>query len=199
MAGLRNIFHQPSDVTTVPEMLASFRAVKRKLPELRRNAGGESLFEASVFKDLTVAALVEAQKLIQQRPSGAGTPRTELLTVDGTGSSFDLAFSHNGVRSRKSVWTNLWCECSARLAQAERAAEDREAAQKALDTLRELYESSSAARRPPPWTKLLHNNSALRRAADEARRSVDIFNRVQEYWLCVKLLSGGLFSLYHSP
>jgi hypothetical protein len=68
MAGLRNIFHQPGDVTTVPEMLASYRAVKKKLPALRRNAGNQSLFEASVFKDLTVAALVEAQKLIQQRP-----------------------------------------------------------------------------------------------------------------------------------
>jgi hypothetical protein len=50
MAGLRNIFRQSGDVTTVPEMLASYRAVKRKLPELRRNAGGQSLFEASVFK-----------------------------------------------------------------------------------------------------------------------------------------------------
>jgi hypothetical protein len=67
MAGLRNIFRQPSDVTTVPEMLLSYRAVKRKLPELRRNAGGKSLFEASVFQDLTVAALVESQKLIASR------------------------------------------------------------------------------------------------------------------------------------
>jgi hypothetical protein len=69
MAGLRNIFRQSGDVTTVPEMLASYRAVKRKLPELRRNAGGQSLFEASVFKDITVAALVESQKLIERRAS----------------------------------------------------------------------------------------------------------------------------------
>jgi hypothetical protein len=67
MAALRNIFRQPGDVTTVPEMLTSYRAVKRKLPELRRNAGGKSLFEAAVFKDLTVAALVEAQKLVERR------------------------------------------------------------------------------------------------------------------------------------
>jgi len=67
MAGLRNIFRQPGDVTTVPEMLISYRAVKRKLPELRLNAGGKSLFEASVFHDLTLAALVESQKLIQRR------------------------------------------------------------------------------------------------------------------------------------
>jgi hypothetical protein len=48
-------------------MLASYRAVKRKLPELRRNAGGKSLFEAAVFQDVTVAALVESQKLLRRR------------------------------------------------------------------------------------------------------------------------------------
>jgi len=69
MAGLRNLFSQPGDVTTVPEMLASFRAVKRKLPELLRNAGSRSPFEASVFKALSFAALVESQKLIKGRRS----------------------------------------------------------------------------------------------------------------------------------
>ncbi len=67
MAGLRNIFRQPGDVTTVPEMLNSYRAVKRKLPQLRKNAGGKSLFEASVFHDLALAALVESQKQIGMR------------------------------------------------------------------------------------------------------------------------------------
>jgi hypothetical protein len=67
MAGLRNILRQPGDVTTVPEMLLSYRAVKRNLPELMRNAGGESLFEASVFHDLTVAALEESRKQIAKR------------------------------------------------------------------------------------------------------------------------------------
>jgi hypothetical protein len=67
MAGLRNIFRQAGDVTTVPEMLTSYRAVKRKLPELRRNAGGKSLFEAAVFQDITVAALVESEKLLGRR------------------------------------------------------------------------------------------------------------------------------------
>jgi hypothetical protein len=70
MAGLRNIFRQPRDVTTVPEMLASYRAVKSKLPELRRNSGGKSLFEAAVFQDITVAALVESQKLLERRTGG---------------------------------------------------------------------------------------------------------------------------------
>lgn len=67
MAGLRNILRQPGDVTTVPEMLLSYRTVRKKLPALRRNAGGKSLFEASVFHDLTLAALVESQKRIESR------------------------------------------------------------------------------------------------------------------------------------
>jgi hypothetical protein len=70
MAGLRNIFRQPGDVTTVPEMLASYRAVKRNLSDLRRNSGGNSLFEAAVFQDITVAALVESQKLVGRRTEG---------------------------------------------------------------------------------------------------------------------------------
>jgi hypothetical protein len=48
-------------------MLASYRAVKRRLPELRRNAGSKSLFEAAIFQDLTVAALVQSQQLIARR------------------------------------------------------------------------------------------------------------------------------------
>jgi hypothetical protein len=67
MAGLRNILRQPGDVTTVPEMLSSYRAVRRKLPALRLNAGGKSLFEASVLHDLMLAASVESQKLIERR------------------------------------------------------------------------------------------------------------------------------------
>ncbi len=72
MAGLRNIFRQPGNVTTVPEMLISYRAVRKRLPELRLNAGGKSLFQASVFQDLIAfAALLESQKLIQRRaPAG---------------------------------------------------------------------------------------------------------------------------------
>ncbi|MBC8167233.1 MAG: hypothetical protein H7Y20_15355 [Bryobacteraceae bacterium] len=67
MKGLRNIFRQPQDVTTVPEMLASYSAVKGKIPVLRRNAGSKSLFEAAIFQDLKLAALVESQKLIARR------------------------------------------------------------------------------------------------------------------------------------
>jgi hypothetical protein len=67
MVGLRNIFDQPRRTTTVPEMLASYRAVKRRLPELRQNAGSPSLFEASIFSDLIVAALVERERIIKLR------------------------------------------------------------------------------------------------------------------------------------
>jgi hypothetical protein len=67
MVGLRNLFRQPQDVTTVPEMLASYRGVKQNIPVLRRNAGSKSLFESAIFQDLTLAALVESQKRIARR------------------------------------------------------------------------------------------------------------------------------------
>jgi len=65
MVGLRNIFHQPGKTTTIPGMLASYRAIKRRLPELKRIAGNQSLFEAAAFSDLTFAALVERERIIQ--------------------------------------------------------------------------------------------------------------------------------------
>lgn len=68
MAGLRNIFHQPKGTTTVPEMLASYRAVKRRLPEFRKKAGTKSAFEASVLIDLILAALVERERILEKRP-----------------------------------------------------------------------------------------------------------------------------------
>jgi hypothetical protein len=61
MIGLRNLFRQAGNVTTVPEMLQSYRAVKKKLPAIRENAGGGSLFEAAVFKDIVLVALIEAE------------------------------------------------------------------------------------------------------------------------------------------
>jgi hypothetical protein len=66
---------QPHDVTTVPEMLASYHAFKQKVPELRRNAGSKSLFEPAIFQDLTVAALIESQKLIDRRKARAVADR----------------------------------------------------------------------------------------------------------------------------
>jgi hypothetical protein len=67
MIALRNIFRQPGDVTTVPEMLASYRALKKKLPEIRKSAGGGSLFETAIFDDIVVASLIEAQNRAAQR------------------------------------------------------------------------------------------------------------------------------------
>ncbi len=67
MSALRNIFRQPGDVTTVPQMLASYRAVKRRLPELRRNAGSQSLLAAAIFRNLTVLSLIQSQQLIAER------------------------------------------------------------------------------------------------------------------------------------
>lgn len=67
MIGLRNVFRQPGDVTTVPEMLASFHALKKKLPAIRRSAGGGSLFGAAVFHDIPVAALIEAEARVKAR------------------------------------------------------------------------------------------------------------------------------------
>lgn len=40
MAGLRNIFRQPDDVTTVPEMLTSYRAVKLETPGTKKKCWG---------------------------------------------------------------------------------------------------------------------------------------------------------------
>ncbi len=67
MSGLRNIFRRPGDVTTVPEMLASYCAVQERLPALRRNSGSKTLFAAAVFHDLAFAAIDELQTRIAQR------------------------------------------------------------------------------------------------------------------------------------
>lgn len=69
MSELRSVFRPEGNATTVPEMLASFSAVKRRLPKLRRDAGGGSLFKAAVFRDLCLVALIESQKLIERRQS----------------------------------------------------------------------------------------------------------------------------------
>jgi hypothetical protein len=67
MIGLRNLFRQSGDVTTVPEMIASYQAVKKRLPAIRKDAGGGSLFGAAIFKDLVLASLIEAQNRTSAR------------------------------------------------------------------------------------------------------------------------------------
>lgn len=68
MRALRNVFLQPGDVTTVPEMLAIYRAVEERLPKLKRDSGSRSVFEAAIFRDLVLAFLVESQKVVANRP-----------------------------------------------------------------------------------------------------------------------------------
>jgi hypothetical protein len=67
MVGLRNIFRQPGDVTTVPEMLASYRALQKQLSNIRKRAGGGSLFGAAIFQDIVLASLIEAQHQVEKR------------------------------------------------------------------------------------------------------------------------------------
>ncbi len=63
MTQLRNIFRKPGDTITVPDMFAVYRAVKRRLPELRKDAGGGLLFESAIFVDLIkVAALAGLER-----------------------------------------------------------------------------------------------------------------------------------------
>jgi hypothetical protein len=96
MAGLRNILRQPGDVTTVPEMLASYRAVRRQLPRLRLNAGEKSLFEASVFHDLMLAASAESERLIKEKSclcySSASRTLAGTLGTKLNGDSWSNAF-----------------------------------------------------------------------------------------------------------
>jgi hypothetical protein len=69
MRALRNTLRQPGDTTTVPEMLNAYQAVRRRVPELRRNAGSRSLFESAAFRDLRLAAILESQQVIGQQVS----------------------------------------------------------------------------------------------------------------------------------
>ncbi|MGB6689704.1 MAG: hypothetical protein WBE76_17850 [Terracidiphilus sp.] len=62
MTQLRNIFRKPGDTISVPHMFAIYRAIRRRLPELKKNAGGGSLFESAIFEDIALAALSELQK-----------------------------------------------------------------------------------------------------------------------------------------
>jgi hypothetical protein len=62
MTQLRNIFRRQGDTITVPDMFAVYGAIKRRLAEFKKNAGGGSLFEPAIFEDIVLAALAELQK-----------------------------------------------------------------------------------------------------------------------------------------
>jgi len=55
MAQLRNVFLRESETSTVPEMIAAYRSVKRVLPRIKEKAGAKSLFAAAVFRDIVLA------------------------------------------------------------------------------------------------------------------------------------------------
>jgi hypothetical protein len=62
MTQLRNIFRRQGDTIAVPDMFAVYGAIKRRLVEFKRNAGGGSVFEPAIFEDIVLAALAELQK-----------------------------------------------------------------------------------------------------------------------------------------
>jgi hypothetical protein len=59
MRGLRNLFSQPGKRITVRQMMASYDIVRRKLPILRKKAGGGSLFEKALFEDIVLAVSMQ--------------------------------------------------------------------------------------------------------------------------------------------
>jgi hypothetical protein len=61
---LCNIFVRPYRQPTTEEMRKIYREMRRNLPEILHRAGGESLYTARVFKDLTVVANVFAVKFV---------------------------------------------------------------------------------------------------------------------------------------
>jgi hypothetical protein len=56
LAALCNAFVSRTERPTVPRMQIVYRRLRRAIPDLRLNAGANSLFEARVFTDLVVAA-----------------------------------------------------------------------------------------------------------------------------------------------
>jgi hypothetical protein len=68
MSSLLNLFRQPGDVATVPEMLKPIEPSRQNCLNCKK-AGTKSLFEKATFEDLQLAGLVESQKLISGRKS----------------------------------------------------------------------------------------------------------------------------------
>lgn len=64
LAALCNAFVGRTPRPTVPRMKTVYRQLRRAIPELKANAGANSLFEARVFNDLVVAA----RRLWEQLP-----------------------------------------------------------------------------------------------------------------------------------
>jgi hypothetical protein len=61
MRELGNAFVRDRAMPTVPKMMDAYRILSRKAEEIRKDAGGQSLFEAKTFKGLCFAARVAAE------------------------------------------------------------------------------------------------------------------------------------------
>ena len=56
MRELRNAFDRQQNRPTVPSMMRSYHELIRILPELRKAAGTEELFQAGIFRDIVAAS-----------------------------------------------------------------------------------------------------------------------------------------------
>lgn len=63
---LRNIFTRPGRQPTVQQMRRVYRHVRRSVPSILHKSGSDSLYNATVFKDLVVAAGVAVDKTLTQ-------------------------------------------------------------------------------------------------------------------------------------
>ena len=61
---LRNIFTRPGRQPTVQEMMHVYRYVRRNVPSILHKSGSDSLYNATVFQDLVVAAGVAAERAL---------------------------------------------------------------------------------------------------------------------------------------
>jgi hypothetical protein len=70
MRELCNAFVRTAERPSVPEMLATYRELRRLIPEVLRRAGTGSVFEARVFEDLSVLAAAIRRKRTQTKVGG---------------------------------------------------------------------------------------------------------------------------------
>ncbi|MGA8872583.1 MAG: hypothetical protein WA434_04670 [Candidatus Acidiferrales bacterium] len=61
---LRNIFTRPGQQPTVDQMGRIYRRVRKNIPAILRKSASRSLYNATVFKDLVVAARISAEKVL---------------------------------------------------------------------------------------------------------------------------------------
>ena len=62
---LCNAFVSRTQHPTVPRMLRVYRLLRRDIPDLQKDAGAKTLFEARIFTELVVAA-----RLLWEQQSG---------------------------------------------------------------------------------------------------------------------------------